>query len=102
MKKQEASLSLEDLKPQKGAGLLLEKAKLHNHLDLLLQEKLPPQFKGLTLCLVEDKKVTLIAGNSSIAFRAEKQKKTLLAIIQQLESLSKTKFISIIVDKKKY
>ena len=102
MKKQAASSSFKGLKPHNGLGALLEKAKLHNHLNLLLQEKLPTQFKGIALCLVEDKKVTLIAGNSSLAFRAEKQKKMLLAIVQQLESLSQTKFISIKVDKKKY
>ena len=102
MKKQAASSSFKGIKPHNDLGVMLEKAKLHNHLNLLLQEKLPAQFKGIALCLVEDKKVTLIAGNSSLAFRAEKQKKMLLTIVQQLESLSQTKFISIKVDKKKY
>ena len=102
MKKQAALSSFKGLKPHTDLGALLEKAKLHNHLNLLLQERLPAQFKGIALCLVEDKKVTLIAENSSLAFRAEKQKKMLLDILQQLESLSQTKFISIKVDKKKY
>ena len=102
MKKQAASSSFKGLKPHKDLSVLLEKAKLHNYLNLLLQEKLPAQFKGIALCLVEDKKVTLIAENSSLAFRAAKQKKMLLNIVQQLDSLSQTKFISIKVDKKKY
>ena len=69
----------------------------------MLQAALPSKFKGITLCLVEDKKRSaLIAKNSSLAFRAEKQKKmNYLAIIKQLDGLSQTKYISIKDESKK-
>ena len=82
--------------------ILVKKAKLHNNLNLLLQEALPEKLKGIELCLVEEKKVTLIAENSSLAFRAKKQQKILLDIIKKIEGLSKTRSISIAIDKNNY
>jgi hypothetical protein len=42
----------------------------------------------------------LLAKNSSIAFRAEKQKKQLLSLIKKIDGLTNIKSISIKVDKK--
>ena len=67
--------NLTNFKPVGGLGSLFEKAKMHNHLNLLFQKALPSKLNGLTLCLVEGQKVTLLATNASIAFRAEKQQK---------------------------
>ena len=97
-----AKVTLKDFRPEESLGLLLKKAKLHNHLNLILQESLPKQFRGITLCLVKDRQVSLIALNSAVAYRAEKQKKALLNIVRQVEGLSDTKSISIKVDEKKY
>ena len=88
--------------PKSTLGSLLKKAKLHNHLSALLNKEIPPQLKGLTLCLVEQQKVVLIAENSTIAFRAEKQKKLLLEIINRVEGMPQIQAISIKVDIKKY
>ena len=102
MKKQVATTNLNEFKLEEGLEVLLKKAKLHNRLNLLLQGVLPKQFKGITLCLVEEKKVTLIALNSALAYRAEKQINTLLAIVKKVEGLSQIKSISVKVDKNKY
>jgi len=53
------------------------------------------------LCLVEKQKVTLLATNASVAFRAEKQRKELLSIVQQVAGLSHVKSVSIIIEKSK-
>ena len=78
---------------------LVKKAKLHNHLDQLIQTTLPPSLKGITLCLVDEETVSFVAENSALAFRVEKQKNTLLEIINEVEGLTNIKFISIKVDK---
>jgi len=78
---------------------LFEKAKMHNHLNSLFQKALPSKLNGLTLCLVEEQKVTLLATNASVAFRAEKQQKLLLSLVQQVDGLSNTKSVSIIIEK---
>ena len=91
--------NLTNFKPTGELGEMFEKAKLHNHLNSLLQGLLPPQFKGITLCLVKEQKVTLLAPNPSIAYRAEKQQPALLAIIQQIEGLTLIKTVSIKLDK---
>ena len=91
--------NLTNFKPSGDLGELFEKAKLHNHFNSLLQGLLPPQFKGITLCLVREQKVTLLAPNPSIAYRAEKQRPALLAIIQQIDGLSFIKTVSIKLDK---
>ena len=97
--KDKTTANLRNYKPSGGLGELFEKAKLHNHLNSLLQGLLPPQFKGITLCLVKEQKVTLLAPNPSIAYRAEKQQPALLAIIQQIEGLALIKTVSIKLDK---
>ena len=102
MKKQLAKSTLKDFRPEEGLGLLLKKASFHNHLNRIFQEALPKEFRGITLCLVTDRKVSLIALNSAVAYRAEKQKKALLNIVRQVEGLSDTKSISVKVDEKKY
>ena len=102
MKKQLSKSTLKDFKPKRGLGLLLKKASFHNHLNRIFQGVLPKKFKGITLCLVTDRKVSLIALNSAVAYRAEKQKKALLDIVRQIEGLSDTKSISIKIDEKKY
>ena len=94
MKKQEAKATHRDSMSEQSLGLLLKKAKLHNRLNLILQKNLPKQFRGITLCLVKDRKVSLMALNSAVAYRAEKQKKALLDIVKQVEGLSNTKSIS--------
>ena len=93
--KDKTTANLTNFKPRGNLGELFEKAKMHNHFNSLLKDLLPPQFKGITLCLVEDQKVTLLAPNPSIAYRAEKQRPALLAIIQQIEGLSLIKTVSI-------
>ena len=81
---------------------LFEKAKEHNRLNTLIKVQFSEQFKGLNLCFLDSQNVTLIAKNSSIAFRAEKQKTKLLSLIKQIKGLSNIKSITIKVDKKNY
>ena len=71
-------------KPQGSLGNLFDRAKSHNRLNEQLIAELPSELNGLSLCLVKDQQVFLIAKNSSIAFRAKKQKKKLLSIIKKL------------------
>ena len=97
--KDKTTTNLTNFKPSGDLGKLFEKAKKHNHFNSLLQDLLPSQFKGITLCLVKEQKVTLLAPNPSIAYRAEKQRPALLAIIQQIDGLSLTKTVSIKLDK---
>ena len=97
--KDKTTANLTNFKPSGGLGEMFEKAKKHNHFNSLLQGLLPPQFKGITLCLVKEKKVTLLAPNPSIAYRAKKQQPALLAIIQQIEGLALIKTVSIKLDK---
>ena len=91
--------NLTNFKPAGGLGSLFEKAKMHNHLNSLFQKALPSKLNGLTLCLVEEQKVTLLATNASAAFRAEKQRNTLLSIVQQVDGLSHTTSVSIKIEK---
>ena len=95
------TINLTNFKPAGGLGSLFEKAKMHNHLNSLFQNVLPSKLNGLTLCLVEEQKVTLLATNASVAFRAEKQGKALLSIVQQVDGLSHTTSVSIKIEKKK-
>ena len=97
--KDKTTTNLTNFKPSGELGEMFEKAKLHNHFNSLLQGLLPPQFKGITLCLVKEQKVTLLAPNPSIAYRAEKQRPALLVIIQQIDGLSFIKTVSIKLDK---
>ena len=88
--------------PTGSLGLLFEKAKSHNHFNQLLKACLSKELAGLSLCLIEDKTVFLVAKNSSAAFRAKKQKKQLLSEIKKIEGLYAVELISISVDEKKY
>ena len=97
--KDKTTANLTNFKPSGGLGELFEKAKKHNHFNTLFQDLLPPQFKGITLCLVKEQKVTLLAPNPSIAYRAEKQRPALLTIIQQIDGLSSIKTVTIKLDK---
>ena len=97
--KDKTTTNLTNFKPSGELGEMFEKAKLHNHFNSLLQDLLPHQFKGITLCLVKEQKATLLAPNPSIAYRAEKQQPALLAIIQQIDGLSSIKTVSIKLDK---
>ena len=97
--KDKATTNLTNFKPSGDLGKLFEKAKKHNHFNSLLQGLLPPQFKGVTLCLVKEQKVTLLAPNPSIAYRAEKQRPALLAIIQRIDGLSSINTVAIRLDK---
>jgi len=97
--KDKTTANLANFKPHGNLGELFERAKMHNHFNSLLQDLLPPQFKGVALCLVEGQKATLVAPSPAIAFRAEKQKPALLAIVQQIEGLSLIKTVSIELDK---
>ena len=97
--KDKTTANLTNFKPSGELGEMFEKAKLHNHLNSLLQGLLPPQFKGVTLCLVKEQKVTLLAPNPSIAYRAEKQRPALLAVIQQIDGLSSINTVVIKLDK---
>ena len=97
--KDKTTANLTNIKPSGQLGEMFEKAKLHNHFNSLLQDLLPPQFKGITLCLVKGQNVTFLAPNPSIAYRAEKQQPVLLAIIQKIDGLSSIKTVSIKLDK---
>jgi len=97
--KDKTTANLTNFKPTGELGEMFEKAKMHNHFNSLLQGLLPTQFKGITLCLVKEQKVTLLAPNPSVAYRAEKQQPALLAIIQQIEGLALIKTVSIKLDK---
>ena len=97
--KDKTTANLTNFKPSGELGEMFEKAKLHNHFNSLLQDLLPHQFKGITLCLVKEQKVPLLAPNPSIAYRAKKQEPSLLAIIQQIEGLTFIKTVSIMLDK---
>jgi len=97
--KDKTTANLTNFKPSGELGAMFEKAKLHNHFNSLLQDLLPPQFKGITLCLVTEQKVVLLASSPSIAYRAEKQQPALLAIIQKIEGLALIKTVSIKLDK---
>lgn len=97
--KDKTTANLTNFKPSGELGEMFEKAKMHNHFNSLLQGLLPPQFKGITLCLVKEQKVTLLAPNPSIAYRAKKQQLALLDIIQQIEGLTLIKTVSIKLDK---
>ena len=91
--------NLTNFKPSGGLGSLFEKAKMHNHLNSLFQKALPSKLNGLTLCLVGEQKVTLLATNASVAFRAKKQRKALLLIVQQVDGLSHATSVSIKIEK---
>ena len=97
--KDKTTANLTNFKPNGKLGELFVKAKLHNHFNSLLQDLLPPQFKGITLCLVKEQKAFLLAPSASVAYRAEKQKAALLAIIKKVEGLSLVKTVSIKQDK---
>ena len=81
---------------------LFEKAQEHNRLNVLIKRQFSAQFKGLNLCFLGSQRATLLAKNSSIAFRAEKQKTNLLTLLKQIEGLTNIKSITIKVDKKNY
>ena len=97
--KDKTTANLTNFKPGGSLGELFEKAKMHNYFNSLFQDLLPPQFKGITLCLVKEQKVTLLAPNPSIAYRAEKQRPALLAIIQRIDGLSSINTVAIRLDK---
>ena len=97
--KDKTTANLTNFKPSGGLGELFEKAKKHNHFNSLLQNLLPSQFEGIALCLVKDQKVTLLAPSPSIAYRAEKQRSELLAIIQRIDGLSSINTVTIKLDK---
>ena len=97
--KDKTTANLTNFKPSGKLGVMFEQAKLHNHFNSLLQDLLPPQFKGITLCLVKEQKVTLLAPNSSIAYRAGKQRSALLAVVKQIEGLRSIETVSIKIDK---
>jgi len=86
--------------PKGSLGLLFEKAKSHNRLNALLMKDLPKELAGLSLCLIEDKKACLAAKNSSVAFRAKKQKTKLLSIINKIDGLADIEMLSISIDEK--
>ena len=83
-------------------GTMFEKAKSHNRFNSEFQSQIPTELNGLTLSLVDDQKVFLIAKNPSVAYRAQRQKKLLISIIKKIDGLSDTKFLVIKVDEKKY
>ena len=81
---------------------LFEKAKLHNRFNSEFQSQVPTELNGLTLSLVDDQKVFLIAKNASVAYRAKRQKKLLISSIKKINGLSDTKSVAVRVDEKKY
>ena len=102
MKKPDKTSNLTNFRPAGDLGVLFEKAKKHNHLNSILKNTFPSQFKGLDLCFLDAQNVTLLAKNSSLGFRAEKQKTELLSLIKKIEGLTNIESITIKVDKKNY
>ena len=94
--------TLQILKLAAKLGTMFEKAKLHNRLNFEFQSQIPSELIGLTLSLVENQKVFLVAKNPSIAYRAQRQKKLLLSIIKKIDGLSDTKSLAVRVDEIKY
>jgi hypothetical protein len=92
--------NLTNFRPAGALGGLFEKARIHNQLNDQLQELLEGEFKDLSLCLVDVDSVTLIAPNSALAYKANKQQRALLEIVQQIHSLSNTTKLLIKVNKK--
>jgi len=89
-----------NFQPGSKLGILYKKAKSHNRFNAQLNKQLPPELTGLTLCLVDGQKVFLVAKNTSVAFRAQKQKTKLLSIIKKIDGLAEAKSLSIKVDEK--
>ncbi|MDA7440596.1 hypothetical protein N8823_02085 [Candidatus Pseudothioglobus singularis] len=83
-------------------GTMFKKAKSHNRFNTEFQSQIPAELNGLTLSLVNDQKVFLVAKNASVAYRAKRQKKLLISIIKKIEGLSDTKSLTVRVDEKKY
>ena len=81
---------------------MFEKAKSHNRFNSEFQSQIPAELSGLTLSLVDDQKVFLIAKNASVVYRAKRQKKLLISIIKKINGLSDTKSVAVRVDEKKY
>ena len=81
-------------------GLLFKKAKLHNYYNEELIKELPSELSGLSLGLVENRKVFLVAKNVSVSFRANKQKSKLLSILKKINGLSEVESLTIKVDEK--
>ena len=94
--------TLQILKLKANLDLMFEKAKSHNRFNSEFQSQVPTELSGLTLSLVDDQKVFLIAKNASVAYRAKRQKKLLISIIKKIDGLSDTKSLAIRVDEKKY
>ena len=88
--------------PAGNLGLLFEKAKSHNHFNGLLKACLPKELAGLSLCLIENNTVFLVAKNSSVAFRAKNEKTKLLSIINKIDGLAGIEMLLISIDEKKY
>ena len=86
--------------PTGNLGLLFNKAKLHNRYNEELIKVLPSELSGLSLGLVENQKVFLVAKNASVSYRANKQKSKLLSILKKINGLSEVKSVSIKVDEK--
>ena len=89
-----------NFQPGSKLGILYEKAKSHNHYNAQLAKQLPSELGGLSLCLVDGQIVFLVAKNTSVAFRAQKQKTKLLSIIKKIDGLADAKSLSIKVDEK--
>ena len=94
--------TLQILKLKANCGTMFEKAKSHNRFNSEFQSQIPTELNGLTLSLVDDQKVFLIAENASVAYRAKRQKKLLISIIKKIDGLSDTKSLAVRVDEKKY
>ena len=94
--------NLTNFSPESSLGILFKKAKSHNRFNALLMRDLPRELAGLSLCLIKDKKACLAAKNTSVAFRANKQKTKLLAIINKIDGLADIEMLSISIDEKKY
>ena len=86
--------------PTGNLGLLFEKAKLHNYYNEEFIKELPSELSGLSLGLVENRKVFLVAKNTSVSFRANKQKSKLLSILKKINGLTEVESVSIKVDEK--
>ena len=86
--------------PKSRLGILFEKARSNNRYDAMLKSELPSELAGLSLSLVQDQKVFLVAKNVSLAYRAKRQKTKLLSIIKQIKGLTEIKSLAIRVDEK--
>ena len=84
--------------PSGDLGRLFKHAKALNHLNDLLSEFLPSTLKSLSLCAIQGDTAVFVTKNQAVAFQAQKQTKTLLQALHQVQALSHINKTNIKID----